>query len=74
GYPRGLKVDDLPLETRIVTTADIFDALTAERPYRGPMPVGKALEIMSGMVDTAIDPACLAALRSAVERIDAEAA
>ncbi len=74
GYPRGLKADDLPLETRIVTTADIFDALTAERPYRGPMPVGKALEIMTGMLDTAIDPACLAALRSAVERIDAEAA
>lgn len=70
GYPRGLTAPDLPLETRIVTTADIFDALTADRPYRGAMPVAKAFDIMTGMVGTAIDPTCLAALRQAVERLD----
>lgn len=73
GYPRGLVAADLPLETRIVTTADIFDALTAERPYRAAMPVGKALHIMSEMAGTAIDPQCLDALERAVARIDAEA-
>ena len=57
GYPRGLKGDQIPLEIRIVTTADIFDALTADRPYRAAMPVDKALSIMGEMVGTALDPA-----------------
>ena len=47
----------IALETRIITTADIFDALTADRPYRAAMPVSKALVIMSEMAGSAIDPA-----------------
>ena len=42
GYPRGLTGPQIALETRIITTADIFDALTADRPYRPAMPVTKA--------------------------------
>lgn len=34
GYPRGLKGDEICPATRIVATADVFDALTADRPYR----------------------------------------
>lgn len=74
GYPRRLTAAELPLETRIVTTADIFDALTADRPYRAAMPIAKAFGIMSGMVGTAIDPDCLAALRRAVDLLDRDAA
>ena len=74
GYPRRLTAEQLPLETRIVTTADIFDALTADRPYRPAMPVSKALAIMSDMAGSAIDPVCLAALRRAVELLDRHAA
>ncbi|MGE0062549.1 MAG: HD-GYP domain-containing protein [Xanthobacteraceae bacterium] len=70
GYPRGLKGDDIPLEVRIVTTADIFDALTADRPYRPAMPVDKALAIMSDMAGTALDPVCLGAIRRALRRVD----
>ena len=70
GYPRGLHGDAITLETRIITTADIFDALTAERPYRAAMPVSKALSIMSEMAGTAIDPDCLQALRRALRRVD----
>ena len=70
GYPRGLTGDAIPLETRIITTADIFDALTAERPYRGPMPVETALAIMRGDIGTAIDADCFDALRSALARLD----
>ena len=66
GYPRGLKGDEISLETRIITTADIFDALTADRPYRAAMPVPKALDIMAGMRGSAIDPLCLDALISAL--------
>lgn len=74
GYPRGLKGDAIDLDTRIVTTADIFDALTAERPYRGPMPVSKALEIMAGDVGSAIDPACFEALRCSIAHLEKAAA
>ena len=42
GYPRGLSGDQIARETRMITTADIFDALTADRPYRAAMPVTKA--------------------------------
>ena len=70
GYPRGLSGDQICLETRIITTADIFDALTAERPYRAAMPITKALAIMSGMVGTQIDADCFAALTRALGRID----
>lgn len=71
GYPRGLSGDDICLATRIVSTADVFDALTADRPYRTAMPVAKALDIMKADVGTAFDPACFAALRRALARSDA---
>lgn len=70
GYPRGISADQISLETRIITTADIFDALTADRPYRAAMPITKALAIMSGMVGTQIDADCFAALGRALGRID----
>ena len=66
GYPRGLAAPDIALETRIITTADIFDAITAERPYRAAIPVPQALEMMEKTVGTALDPDCFAALRRAL--------
>jgi HD-GYP domain-containing protein (c-di-GMP phosphodiesterase class II) len=71
GYPRGLKGDEIALETRIITVADIMDALTAERPYRAAMPVTKAMAIMTDMVGTAIDADCFDALRRAMARVGA---
>ncbi|WP_332116329.1 HD-GYP domain-containing protein [Azorhizobium caulinodans] len=68
GYPRGLSGAAIDLDTRIITTADIFDALTADRPYRAAMSVARALEIMEEMSGTALDPACLAALRRTLDR------
>jgi putative nucleotidyltransferase with HDIG domain len=70
GYPRGLKDDQISLDVRIVTVADIFDALTADRPYRAAMPVDKAFAIMSDMVDTAIDRTCFDALKAALKKVD----
>ncbi len=47
GYPSGLKGDQIPIETRMLTIADIFDALTAsDRPYKAAVPVPKALDIL----------------------------
>ncbi|MFC0677738.1 HD-GYP domain-containing protein [Lysobacter korlensis] len=64
GYPRGLRGAEIALETRIITTADIFDAITAERPYRKATPIDEALAIMRAHVGTAIDPDCFAALEA----------
>ena len=69
GYPRGLAGAAITLETRIITTADIFDAITAERPYRGAIPVPQALEMMEKSVGSALDPACFAALKDALARV-----
>ena len=74
GYPRGIAGDEISLETRIITVADIFDALTAERPYRAAMPVTKALEILRGDVGTAVDGRCFAALEGALARLERAAA
>ena len=74
GYPRGIAGDEISLETRIITCADIFDALTAERPYRGAMNVGKALDIMRADIGTAIDGTCFAALESGMARLEKAAA
>ncbi len=70
GYPRGLLAGEIALETRIITTADIFDAITAERPYRGAVPLPRTLQIMAETVGTALDPACFAALERVVARLD----
>jgi len=70
GYPHGREGDEIVLETRVITTADIFDALTADRPYRAAMPVTAALGVMSDMVGTAVDADCLAALRAALGKVE----
>jgi putative nucleotidyltransferase with HDIG domain len=74
GYPRGLAGEALDLETRIVAVADVFDALTADRPYRKAMPVSQAFEIMGADVGRALDPDCFLALQRAIARVDSAAA
>lgn len=69
GYPYGLKDDEICLETRILTVADVFDALAAERPYRAAMPVAEALEIIERDIGTAFDPNCVGALKRGLARL-----
>ncbi|UCH81142.1 MAG: response regulator [Nitrospiraceae bacterium] len=56
GYPAGLSSDEIPIEARIVTIADVYDALTTERPYRDKYSNEKATEIMSIMRGSVFDP------------------
>ena len=63
GYPKGVSADAIDLATRIVTVADVFDALTADRPYRKAMTAEKALEIITADLDVAFDRSCVEALR-----------
>ncbi len=67
GYPLQLNAQMISLETRIISTADFFDALTANRPYRPAMSVDQALGIMQAEVGKAIDSECFAALCAEVD-------
>lgn len=57
GYPRGLTANEIPVQSRIITIADIYEALTApDRPYKVSLPTEKALDILqaeaqAGQVD-----------------------
>lgn len=68
GYPLGLVDHQIRIETRIITTADIFDAISAERPYRGAVPIPQTLEMMTQSLGTAIDPLCLDALTTVLRQ------
>lgn len=64
GYPRGLKGDAVPLEARIVTVADIFDALTSIRPYKKAWSFEDAMGELERMVAAGkLDGDCVGALR-----------
>jgi len=49
GYPRGLKGKEIPFEVRILAVADVFEALTADRPYRDAYTFAEAAEMMTEM-------------------------
>jgi response regulator RpfG family c-di-GMP phosphodiesterase len=58
GYPRRVRGDGIPIQTRMMTIADIFDALTAsDRPYKRAVPLPRALDIMASEVKAGmLDP------------------
>ena len=56
GYPRGLKGEQIPLDARIVSVADVYDALTSDRPYRPRFPVPEAIQILKMMSGACLDP------------------
>lgn len=59
GYPDGIAGEDIPLEGRIVAVADVFDALTSERPYKKAWEVEKAVELLREGSGKHFDPVCL---------------
>lgn len=56
GYPSGLQDGEIPFEARIVSVADIYDALTTERPYRKAYTPERALEMLISMKGNVLDP------------------
>lgn len=56
GYPRGLKGTDIPLGSRIIAVADFFEAITARRHYRRPMPLDIAIQLLKEESGTHFDP------------------
>jgi len=62
GYPEKIRGADIPLEARIVSVADVYDALTSKRVYKPPMTHEAALEILVSGRGTQFDPAIIDAL------------
>jgi diguanylate cyclase (GGDEF)-like protein len=55
GYPDGLSGEDIPMGSRIIAVCDAFDAMTSERPYRGPTGVAAALAELRSHAGTQFD-------------------
>ncbi len=59
GYPDGLQGEDIPIFSRIVAVADVFDALTSERPYKKAWTLERAAEHIKACSGTHFDPRCV---------------
>ena len=67
GYPQGLKGDEIPMQARIVSVADTFDAMTTDRPYQKGMSLEDALALIKTFVGTRYDGKVVEALVAACE-------
>jgi HD-GYP domain-containing protein (c-di-GMP phosphodiesterase class II) len=56
GYPSGARAQDIPLTARIFAIADVFDALTSERPYKKPLALDETLKILEQGRGVHFDP------------------
>jgi putative nucleotidyltransferase with HDIG domain len=68
GYPNGSAAPAIHLEARILAVADVFDALTSQRPYRVAWPADRALEVIERESGSGFDPRCVDALRAVLKR------
>jgi len=68
GFPDGLEGDAIPLEVRVVTVADSFDAMTSVRPYRPALSVQKAMQELDEMKGVQFDPRAVEAFLAAFPR------
>ena len=72
GYPEGKKGTHIPLEARIVAVADVFDALTSDRPYKKAWSNDEAFAMLKKMAGEKLDRDCVDAIinsRKEVEEI-----
>jgi putative nucleotidyltransferase with HDIG domain len=67
GYPSGLKGGEIPFFARIITVADVYDAVTSYRPYRGPMSPSVAFELLMSNADRAFEYNVVKAFAKSVE-------
>ena len=68
GYPRGLRESELDLETRVLMTCDIYDALLSTRVYRDAWTPERAIGLLRGESGSELDPRCVEALERVVAR------
>ena len=69
GYPYGLKGEEIPIEARIVTVADIYDALSSRRTYKEPFPEEKCQQVIRSFSGTLLDPTIVDAFFQNIDKI-----
>jgi two-component system, response regulator RpfG len=69
GYPNQLSGKDIPLIARIVSVADVFDALLSARPYKKAWPLQDAIDFLTNNAGTQFDPQCVEAFCSCLDKI-----
>lgn len=69
GYPQGLQGDGIPIFSRIVAVADVFDALTSERPYKKAWSLEQAVDHLKANTGTHFDPLCVDAFLAQWEAV-----
>ena len=69
GYPSGLKGEDIPIFSRIVAVADVFDSLTSKRPYKSAWPLDEAAQYLRDGAGAHFDPLCVDAFFQAWDDI-----
>jgi HD-GYP domain-containing protein (c-di-GMP phosphodiesterase class II) len=73
GYPDGLAGEAIPLGARVIAVADVYDALTSERPYRRALPHAVAVEHLVAEAGRTLDPGVVAAFVAATpDDVDAQ--
>ncbi|MDH5358132.1 MAG: HD domain-containing protein [Gammaproteobacteria bacterium] len=70
GYPSGKVGDGIPLEARIVAVADVFDALTSERPYKEAWKNDEAFDVLIKLAGEKLDQDCVNALLDNIEEVE----
>ncbi len=71
GYPRGLQRDEIPLEARIMTLADIYDALLSERVYKPAFSYDAAKDEIRSHAGTRFDPDMVEVMLGHIEKFEA---
>jgi HD domain len=74
GYPDGLRGEEIPLASRVISACDAFHAMISERPYREPLSLDAAINELHEGAGGQFDPEVVAALVGIVEAWDAPAA
>ncbi len=69
GYPDGLAGEEIPIEARVTTVADVLDALLSPRPYKVAWDIKRALEFIGEQSGVMLDPACVQALMDDLPRL-----
>ena len=69
GYPDGLGAEKIPLESRILCLADVYDSVTSMRPYRDPMAPEDALEMISSQAGLHFDPTLVEIFQSGIRAL-----
>ncbi len=69
GYPHGLAKEEIPIEARIISVVDVYDALSSSRPYKDPYPEEKCQKLLQEMSGSNLEPKIVDAFLDSIDEI-----